>query len=44
MWFDFITLRTKENKFSQEEVYESREPPTLSFLSLQFRQPNLDLR
>lgn len=23
---------------------ESGEPPTLSFLSLQFRQPNLDLR
>ena len=48
MWFAFIALFKRPRKFVQLSSTQSREAesrvPTLSFLSLQFRQPYLDLR
>lgn len=48
MWFAFIALFKGSRKFVQPSSTQSRKAesrvPTLSFLSLQFRQPYLDLR
>lgn len=39
MWLAFVTLAFVQSSTS----LETTKPPTLTFLSLQFRQPNLDL-
>lgn len=44
MWPEFIALRGQGYFFSQAPFQESQESLTFNFLSLQFRQPNLDLR